>query len=322
MDSSLNIDLSGERISYNNRLDLEAFNIRGNTGPDNFDIRLNWENNRNLKSSGSMIAQGVLSVPDSLNPRLKVDIVPSSIFLRGEEWNIDHSTFSLDSTSFVVNNFVVSKGADFFKIDGKVSEDRSDTLTFGFNNLDLAGLNHIKRKERPNRNPDAAEFILGGTLNGDILLTDLYNNLLFESDIIINDFITNEHSHGDVSIISDWNNDDNLAGISLSNNIDGQKTFDINGDYNPSNRSIDLITELNEIPLDALNLVLYTFASGVRGYGSGKARVSGSVGNPQIYGSVMAADASMIVDYLQSEFLFSDSIRFDRSSITENSIRS
>jgi autotransporter translocation and assembly factor TamB len=111
-----------------------------------------------------------------------------------------------------------------------------------------------------------------------------------------------------------------VADIELFNDLNGLKTFDVSGYYSPEERNLNLITEVNRIPLDLLNLVLYSFASGVKGYASGKVLISGNPSSPVITGNVMAEDASMVIDYLQTRFMFSDTIRLEENGYFFDSI--
>ncbi|MDT8402639.1 MAG: translocation/assembly module TamB domain-containing protein, partial [Bacteroidales bacterium] len=189
-----------------------------------------------------------------------------------------------------------------------------------FNGLNLAGLNKLERSQ-DQENSKQIEFILEGLLNGRILLTDLYNKLMFETDILIQDFKLNEQEHGDVRILSEWDNTDKVAGISLANNKEGTNTFKVDGDYDPAGKKLDLLAVVDKMPLDILNLFLKSFASDVKGLGSGSVGIKSESGNLSLQGSVLAEEASMTIDYLKSNFMFSDSIRFNDNKLVFKNIQ-
>ena len=58
-----------------------------------------------------------------------------------------------------------------------------------------------------------------------------------------------------------------------------------------------------------------------REHASGKINFSGKFAEPFLTGSVWGENASLKIDYLQTKYRFSDSIRFDRSGIKFNNIQ-
>jgi len=308
-DTTMLFDIQSEKVNLFNRLNIEDLAINTETSIDTFNIDIDWDNTGNLENKGALATYGAFSRPDSVNTRLDLDILPAEIIINGKTWQVNRSRLIIDTTAIRINRFMVSRSEEFFLVDGKMSEDPGDSINISFNGLNLAGLNKL---ERSNEQDDTKqiELLLEGLLNGKILLTDVFNNLMFETDIIIQDFKLNDQEHGEVRILSEWNNTEKLAGISLRNDKDGKNTFTIDGDYDPEGRDLDLLAEVNEMPLDILNLFLKSFASDVQGLGSGSVRILSEKGDISLQGSVMADQASMTVDYLRSNFRFSDSIRF------------
>lgn len=318
-DSISTLQINSYKANLINRIDLDSLNVSINTFPDNFSLILQWNNPGSQEKNGQINMLGeLLQVADS-KPSFLASILPSTIDLSDKTWKLNRSTIKVDSTSIRVDDFMVNHNNDYFRINGAISESPDDTLYLDFNNLDLSALNAVKKQDEATKE-DKIDFQIAGNLIGEILLTDIYNNPLFESNLTINSFKTNEHEHGDVTLISEWNNISKMAEILIYNNINGAQTFDINGFYDPINSNLNLLTEVNNMPLDILNLVLYKFASGVKGYGTGSVLISGEPDKPNINGSVMAADASMIIDYLQTRFYFSDTIRLKDHSYVFDSI--
>ncbi|MCA1800373.1 MAG: translocation/assembly module TamB, partial [Actinobacteria bacterium] len=96
--------------------------------------------------------------------------------------------------------------------------------------------------------------------------------------------------------------------------------IDISGSFSPENKEVDITALADRLPIDILNPLLSTFASGIKGYASGKITMSGQMSQPLIGGSLFVDQGSMRVDYLQTDYKFSDSIRFIASSILLNNI--
>jgi len=319
IDTSMVFKLYGEKLNLFNRFKLEQFGIRSETNIDTFNINVDWDNAGEIENKGTFTAKGKFTKPDNKHTKLDLAVLPVGIIINDKLWNIDSSNVVLDSNAISINRLMVSCEDEYFMIDGKVSEDSSDSITISFNGLNLAGLNNLKR-EQVYEDSKKIDFILEGLLRGEILLTDIYNEPMFETDIMIKDFKLNDNEHGDIKILSEWDNDIKEARISLSNNIAGKNTFSVDGRYDPSKKYLDLLAAVDDMPLDILNLFLKSFASEVDGMGSGKVEIISDEGNISLLGSVMADQASMTIDYLQTNFMFSDSIRFDNNKIVFNNI--
>lgn len=309
-DTTMALSLVSDKLSLANRIDLGSFTIKANTLLDDFNIGMSWNNPGNLRNYGEIKAAGKLFDLKNGMAGVNVDIKETTFYVRDQPWKIHPSVFRADSSTLTFDRFLVSHGEDYFSIDGKASSDSEDTLSISFNNLRLDALNSLSRKKSDNQK---MEFIVQGSMDGNIVLKDVYNNFLFESNVLVSGFRANEDDYGDVTILSKWDNVERVAEISMSNNINGKNTFNIDGFYNPESKEIDFSTTIDAFPLDVLNLVLGSFASGIRGYGSGSVKIAGPVSAPELRGSVLAGDASMTIDYLKTKFNFSDSVIMDQT---------
>ena len=318
-DSISELQLYSSKVNLVNRIDIDSLDFRISTIPDNIDLTIAWNNESSLNKGGEIAMHGEFMNVRNGKLAFTGFVLPTTIDIRDNKWNICSSVFEIDSTAIRIDNLLVNHNNDYFRINGKISEDMLDTLYMDFNNLDLSALNHIKKQDASTKE-DKIDFKIAGNIGGSILLTDFYKNPMFESNLTIGSFKTNEHEHGDVTLISQWDNMSKVADILIFNSINGAQTFGINGYYDPTNSDLNLLTEVTNMPLDILNLVLFSFASGVKGYGTGSVIISGNPAGPLINGKVMAADASMVVDYLQTRFSFSDSIILKDQSYVFDSI--
>lgn len=318
IDSTLSLDFESYKANLVSRIDIDSIKLNINTIPDSLRLNIDWLGSSN-KEHGKISMGGSFGKSLSGKPKFNAVFLPSEIDIKDKTWTVEESRIVFDSSFVSVDKFRLYNNNRYILVDGNVSENLNDTLFVSFNQLDLTILNSIKKQDAETKE-DKIEFIVEGKLNGEVLLTNLYNSLMFESDILVEDFKTNEHEHGNVSLISDWNTSMQRADIDISNNNKGNQTFGINGYYDPENSNLNLFTEINKMPLDILNLVLYNFASGVKGFGSGSVLISGEPSAPKISGSVMAEDASMVIDYLQTRFMFSDSIQLKDYSYVFDSI--
>jgi len=317
----LNIKLNSSSLALLGQTDLKGFSAELNTKPDNFVFAIDWDNREDIRNKGNFVARG--SLVKNINqvtslPSLKIEIDSTIIYNRDNPWKISHSFITLDSNSINVNKLFVSNKDHYYLIDGTVSENLSDTLHLQFKGIDIYPINLlISRKSITGTIP----LSIKGELNGNIFLTDIYNNLLLETNLIISDFSILESEYGNMSIVSAWNTDQKVADIHASNNLDGKKMIDIGGYYDPSSKKISLTAVADKLPVGALNPILKVFASGITGTASGKLKLSGETNKMVLKGSVMAENTSMKIDYLQAKYTMNDSIRFDKNKILFKSVK-
>lgn len=317
-DSVMKFHLQSERLSLFNRLNIKKLDIGSDAFSDTFKISIGWDNEGSSKNYGNISATGSFK-EFSRNPRLDLKILPGNIFINDNQWQIFGSSFIVDSSAITANSFLLSRNDEFFMIDGKISENPEDSLHISFNELNLTGLNKLKRIQT-RENEKKTDFKVGGLLSGDILITDIFDNIMFEADVSAGGFNINDHQYGKVNLSSEWDNRKNKAHLSLNNNLDGKNTFTIDGNYDPELKQTRLSAEVDEMPLDILNVFLKSFASDIEGTGSGKVKISSNNGDVSIMGSVLAEQSAMTIDYLQSKFRFSDSIRFDDNKLVFDQI--
>ena len=149
------------------------------------------------------------------------------------------SSVHIDSNSVNLNNLYISSKDRFYKIDGTVSENPKDTLDLEFRGIDISPLNYLGNKQTV-IDPDKIQMNIKGILNGKIMLTNVYKNLLLETDIVVNNFSILGSEYGNISIKSDLDNARKILNINAGNNLAGVKMIDIKGYYDPTLKKINL----------------------------------------------------------------------------------
>ena len=316
----LSLEIKSSALNILGQSELKSFTTDLVTFPDNFIFTVDWDNREKELNKGNFIAKGAFIRKDEKNsgPVLQVTIDSTDVYTRNNLWKISHSVVDLDTSSVKINKLFIASKERYYLIDGTVSEDPSDTLKLEFRGIDLSPLNYLAKNKN---DPEAIPLGIKGELNGNILLTDLYKNPLFESNLKVTSFSILNAEYGLLSVSSVWNSDKKVAEINASSNLKGKKMLNISGYYDPQQKRIDLNALADKLPVDALNPLLKIFASGINGTASGKANLSGGPGNLALKGSIMAENTTMKVDYLQTKYTINDSIRFDRNNIIFKNVK-
>lgn len=316
-DSKVDMDINGEKIIFPWKSEIDNFVIDMDTHTDTFDIDIHWDNKTAIKNNGQILATGTISKTEgSKKPKIEVDIASSEIYNNNEQWLISQSAFRLDTTSISISNFDLRNDEKFYHLNGTISEDPHDTINMSINSINLKSVNSLLGNNKPKKQKKhPLVFDIGGTLDGNMYVTNLYHTPLVECAIEINDFSILGSDFGDMSINSQWNYADKKLDINGLSRIGGQTILDIDGYYYPNNSSIYLDLVPTHIPLEAINQFVQSFASNIKGTASGKLNLSGPLNKLVLKGAVRAEDMNMKINILQTEYLVNDSIYFDKNAI-------
>jgi hypothetical protein len=316
----LTVRLKSSSLNLFGQTELTGFNADLTTSPDNFVFTYNWDNHDVNLNRGIFTARGYFTKSEQTegNPILNVDIDSTGIYSRNKLWQISPSHITVDSNSLSINKLYINNKENYYLINGNISENSGDTLHLEFKGIDISWLNILTSRKKT---PDQLSLSFKGRLNGNVLLSNLYRNPLIESNLKVTGFSMLQSEYGDLSITSTWNNEKKVADIRASNNLAGKKMLDITGYYDPALKKINLTGIADKLPVDALNPLLRVFASGITGTASGKVVLSGETNKLVLKGALMAENASMKIDYLQTKYKLNDSIRFEKNNILFKNVK-
>ena len=314
------VELNADTIVLPDKSELGNFILEANSNTDTIDLGIRWDNQDGGKTVGEVKARGFFSLNNTNRSVLTVGILPSNFTVNHTQWNISPARVVIDSTSALFDNILLNSRTNYIRLDGKLSSAPEDRLALSFEGLNLSYLNNLKR-DKPAGQEESTEMLFGGIMEGNITLSDVYDNLLFESNVQVSDFMLNNKGYGLLTVKSDWDPRKKVADIQVFNDFEGTRFFDISGSYTPSTKNADITVSAYDMPLDIINPFVKSFASGLSGVGTGRVRLHGKLSQFVLTGSVMAQNASMKVDFLQTRYSFSDSIRFTPQGIAFRNIR-
>lgn len=313
-DGIMNLALNADTVLLPDKSELGSFTLGVASNNDTTDLGMKWDNQDNGRTLGEVKARGFFSPGTENRPTLTVAVVPTGLTVNSVQWNISPARIVIDSLSTFIDNILVSSRTKYFRLGGSLSKDPGEKLTLTFEGLNMSYLNNLLNVKQ-DESQESSQLKMEGLLSGNLTLSDVYRNPLFESRINVTDFRLNDNNYGLMTITSEWDPRRKVAVINVGNDYAGRKLIDISGTYSPSTRVINIAASAFDLPLDVLNPFLRTFASDIRGFGTGTIRLRGKPRQLEMTGAVMAHDASMKIDFLQTRYSFSDSIRFSPSGI-------
>ncbi len=320
----MSVTLEADTLLLPDKSVLGNFVAEAGSHTDTLDLGMRWDNRDGGRTFGEVSARGFFSLNTMNRAFLAVSLLPTAFTVDRVPWSVSPARIVIDSTTAWFDNILVNSSNKYIRLDGKISPEPEDRLTLTFEGLNLSYVNNLGSRDKRGRrekSPASPQMKIGGVMGGYITLSGIYEDFLFESNFSVSDFMLNENRYGLLSVTSEWNPEAREAEIHVFNDYEGSGYFDISGSYSPSLKMADLTVATNSMPLDVINPLVGAFASDVRGSATGAVRLHGGLKDLTLSGAVMARDASMKIDFLQTRYSFSDSIRFSNEGILFRNIR-
>ena len=321
-DSTGKANMKSSSLLLGGLSEIKGLDIGFQVKTDYFDVNMMWDNKDKIINKGVFEAKGTFKQDSANKDRtiLTVNLLRNEVYVRDNLWRINPSQIIIDSSSVKVSGFSITNNENFLSIDGALSENTGDTLYIKLNGINLDPINALYEKKMGN-DPDMIHLSIAGTLSGNFSITNVYRNFMFESSLLVQDFALLESQYGEINIGSVWNNVNKVADITAFNNYNGKRMFDVSGSYDPEAENMDLTVRTEKLPVDVLNPLLKVFASDISGTATGLVHLTGALNKPLLTGALYGDNTSLKVDYLQTRYSFSDSIRFDRTGIRFRNIQ-
>ena len=294
-DQSLYLTLQAAKADFGNGIVMPAVVVDAYNERDTVYTNLAWGRLTDvLRGELALVSniRGNRSVTNALNGL--------NVYFNEERWSLQNQALiSIDSSHIAVQDFFLSKGSEFVKIDGAVSELPEERLRVDLQGFQLSNFNALLT------DVGIEQY---GMLTGDFEVRDVYQSSLITCDLLALDYTINGYLIGDVCTESSW--DPILKRLLLAGDIDRQKLRQLtfSGFYTPGNTSspLDLTIGLKDLPLNLANAFLDESYAEIDGAANGQIAVTGTVSNPKLNGEVRLDNASVRVDYLNTTYYIDD----------------
>jgi hypothetical protein len=311
---SLGIEAGGSNISLGKNIRLDNFTITSSSAEDSSDFHVRWNNWQDKQNKGDIRTLARFSrLPMQKHPHVAFELFRTSVIANDSMWTINPGKFEIDSTHMVLSDLRVSHGNQYFSLEGIISELPGEKINLAFNHFNLANLNSVTQ---------TSGFKLGGILNGEASVSNVYQNPLFTSQMNIDSLMVNNEMLGASAISSSWDDKRKVVNVEAHTMRDNLKTFDIRGSYAPAGKGkLDFDLELNKLRLNIFNPYVKGIFSDLRGMASGKASLSGSISKPLLNGEINLQKSAFTVNYLKTRYNFTEKVQIDNNNIYFNEVR-
>lgn len=243
---------------------------------------------------------GLLTLFDT---KTELKITDSEINILNKKWTIsDSNQIVFIPNSIIFKNINLNEGKQNVSLNGTLNSNPLEPLLIKIQNFDLATLNSL------------ITYQLKGTLNGDIAIKDLYNNLSLNNQLSCDSLYIDNFLFGNLTASSSWDNF--LQKIIITADLERGKNFvaNIAGQYDPKDKisPINLNVNLNKVSISLIEPFVKDILSSLKGNASGILDIDGTFEKPIITGVVKIDDGQMKVNYLNSTYSFTDNFYFKK----------
>ena len=323
VDDYLEITVKSEDFALSDSISLENFVTVATVYQNKFVSTVNWFNNDSLHTGDIDLSGEVFS-----HTKLAFELAQSSnIQLKEGKWTTkSNAHFVIDSTYMSVEDFEVYNGKQSISINGAISQNPADQLVASVCDFDLAAISPLLNLK---------DVHIRGELNGNLVLTNIYNTPDFKNYIAIDSFYVNDEWLGTFELNNNFSEglqesklDDRIA--TYGKLVRKDKTnFEVTGSYFIYNQKegrlearglmdalfnelpkgkIDYTIKMDETNLQFINAFLPPDISNFNSLANGSLGITGYANNPKLKGKIKLSNGSVKINMLNVSYFFENGV--------------
>ncbi len=244
--------------------------------------------------------------------------IPGELVVSYDRWNVPEENYvRFGGDILYIHNLLLEREGSRILVRSRDADTAAPPVEISIHDFDLSSIGRLAGNV-PEKDQ---EIDIAGIVNGNAVLTDVLTELKIDVDLLLSDFVFNKSDVGDIAIRArqetpgrydlevDYTQHENRAHIA-GYIVTGDDTGEIN-------LSVD-IQNINLASVEGFTMGELTDMSGSI---VGDLMITGSTAAPDIQGSVIFRDASLLVAQLNTRFQLEDEvIAFDRDGIMFNNV--
>jgi len=290
-----NTILSVKKINtkHYNVADVNLVNVTIN---DTLFLRTDFIGGKDLKEKYN------LSLYHTINSQNKsvIGFKKSDIDFKNQKWLVNPSNtkdskvvFDADFSNFNFKKFQFISGNQELVFDGFIKDKINKDLHLNFKNINLDKIT-----------PEINKIILKGIVNGKIDYQQKEGNAIPQINLSVDDFVINQIPQGD--LIVNAKGDKTLKKYNFTTTLihKNHEKLNLTGivDLNPKKPILDATLNLANFDLKALSPLGGEAITDIRGYVSGKSKLTGLLNNPDMKGELYINNAGLAFPYLNTDY--------------------
>ncbi len=290
-------------------LGLDNFQMLSSIGDSVLGFDFLWFNTDTILLTKGLI-RGKLengTVVDTLRIN-ELDVVINNV-----KWTLDSANrIYFDSLGVAFSAFNISAGNSSLLVNGRYPKNESDELEIDFDKWDISHFDILS---------DPYNLNFDGIINGNVKWGMIGKNPTLLSNIRIEGFGLNGQYLGKALLMNSWDNT-NKSIYLKAHIVDNtgkrmHELFHADGYYYPFNENdaLDIKARFTAFKLPAIEAFLESYVSEIKGNTTGEITLKGTVEKPVITGFASINETSLLINYLNTRYSFSNLIVFEENMI-------
>ncbi|MCC5938039.1 MAG: translocation/assembly module TamB domain-containing protein [Lunatimonas sp.] len=232
-----------------------------------------------------------------------ITLEPSDIKLLDNYWEfVTDNSIYLRNDEVAFNNVKLFHEDQYISANGKINANPSESLDIKINDLSLDFLNSfgLMRYE--------------GVANGALILTEYQRKDGSEGYLNIRDIHLNDFLIGDIDASAFF--EDESIYVQIDNFRENKKSIEVRGTVGDFDNELNLVAIFEETNLAIAEPFLQGLLSDLSGTASGRLKVEGTLGKPEVTGQGTLSAGRFLFNYLNTQYLADGEVLFDPNEIS------
>jgi hypothetical protein len=305
-ENQLTAIITSDRVDLNDSLYIKNVNISNILRKDSLMLNVKLSN---ADDANQLDLNGLVEfMPDTA----KVSILPSNLKINYDDWNIQEKVqIGFNKGKTKIENFALSNGQQQLKVDGFISNDPADAVVLALENFNLKTINPFVKTLGIN---------FSGIANGKTKIYSTLKSPQITDSLRIDSLGFNGTYIGSLTDTSSFNSSTKIANIYAKIEALDRETFNVSGNINAAEKTIDLDVKLDESELAILTPFVRKLVSNLKGTISADLDVKGTFEQPLIDGDIDLNNAQLTVNYLKTTYIINDNVSVNNGSIVLNNL--
>ncbi|MGI4750019.1 MAG: translocation/assembly module TamB domain-containing protein [Janthinobacterium lividum] len=301
--NALNYSFTVDKIATSS-IQLLHTSISGKAQNNKLDLNVSVKD-KNLKEQYK-----IAGIFKALSSQYEFNLLPNGLVLDYMNWTVSaNNAFQFGSKGILARSFNISNNNQLLGIN-TTNQQYNGPLSATFQNFKIETITHIAEKD---------SLQVGGTINGNALVSNFSKSPVITSDLKIKDFNFKSDTLGDIAIkVNNQQANTFAANVDITGKGNQVK---LDGLYHTNQTDNNLDLNLNIVKLNMKSIEGFTLGNlrNTTGDLSGQIKIAGSPSTPRVNGDINFNKVGFNVSMLNSYFrLDNEKISFNQDGITFN----
>jgi hypothetical protein len=234
--------------------------------------------------------------------RTQIVFDPSELKILDKIWRFDpDNMITIQGDLIQVDRLKLSNAAQFIAINGRISPSDQDKLKVDIHEVNLDFFNTLSTKS------------FEGVANGSFLMSDFYQTMGINGELMVNDMYINNFLIGDIQAATFLQ--DQQIFVNVNNFRAGKRVIGLSGFLGSQDDQLSLKANLNDADLSILEPFLADYLTRMGGLVSGNLDIGGSIRFPEVTGSARVNGGTLMINYLKTFYKVDGNLIFEPNAI-------